>query len=91
MRRRGGNFTAPPPELKAAVDSYLAAQGAGDLKKMAFAEKVKYLENMKEVEPSAGTWSKKLNIAFSRSFYDSTRCKTFSGRSRLGSARKART
>jgi len=83
----GGNFTPPPPDhvpvctrdsLKAAVETYLAAQAAGDIRKMAFAEKTKYLENMKDVEASAGLWNRTLNIAFSRSFYDATRCKTFS-------------
>ena len=35
--------------LQAAVDSYLAAQQAGDRSRMAFADKVRYLENMSEV------------------------------------------
>jgi hypothetical protein len=73
----GGNFTPPPPDrvpvctrasLKAAVDTYLAAQGAGDVRKMVFADKAKLIENMKDVEAGGGLWNKKLPIAFSRSF-----------------------
>jgi hypothetical protein len=64
--------------LQAAVDSYLAAQKSGDRTKMAFADKVKYLENMSEVAPDKGTWNAALPIAFSRSFYDTDRCRTFS-------------
>ena len=64
--------------LQAAVDTYLAAQKAGDSKKMAFADKVKYLENMGEVAPDKGLWNTALPISFSRSFLDKDRCKTFS-------------
>ena len=64
--------------LQAAVDSYLAAQKAGDGSKMAFAEKVKYLENMSEVAPDKGLWNTKLPIDFSRSILDKDRCRTFS-------------
>ncbi|MET0292295.1 MAG: hypothetical protein ABW136_07995, partial [Steroidobacteraceae bacterium] len=83
----GGNFVPPPPDripvcsrdsLKAAVATYIEAQKSGDAKKMTFAEKARYLENMKTVEASAGTWNKKLPVAFSRSIYDEKRCKTFS-------------
>jgi hypothetical protein len=82
----GGNFTPPPPDhvpvctrasLQAAVKSYLDAQASGDAKRIAFADKVKYLENMKDVDAGAGLWNRKLDIAFSRSIYDATRCKTF--------------
>jgi hypothetical protein len=82
---------APPPaqqaqprptctrqSLQSAVDSYLAAQKAGDRTKMAFADKVKYLENMSEVAADKGTWNAALPIAFSRSFLDEDRCRTFS-------------
>ena len=64
--------------LQAAVDSYLAAQKSGDHTRMAFADKVKYLENMSEVAPDKGLWNTALPIAFSRSFYDTNRCRTFS-------------
>jgi hypothetical protein len=75
----------PPPRptctrqsLQTAVDSYLAAQQAGDRKKMALAEKGKYLENMSEIAVDKGLWNTALSIAFSRSFYDKDRCRTFS-------------
>lgn len=77
----------PPPEpppvctrdsLKAAVDSYLAAQQSGDRSRMQLADKVVYLENMDVVHEDKGLWNTALPVAFSRSFYDTTRCKTFS-------------
>jgi hypothetical protein len=83
----GGNFTPPPPDrvpvctrasLQAAVETYLAAQTAGDGSKMTFAGNAKVLENMSDVAPDKGLWNTKLPIAFSRSFYDARRCKTFS-------------
>jgi hypothetical protein len=75
---------APPhapctrPQLQDAVDSYLAAQQAGDRGKMSFTEKPKLAENMNEIAPEAGHWNKAMPIAFSRSFLDVDRCKTFS-------------
>ena len=83
----GGAFTPPPPDkipvctrdsLKSAVASYLAAQQAGDGSKMTFTGNAKVLENMETVAPDKGLWNKKLPISFSRSFYDTKRCKTFS-------------
>ena len=64
--------------LQSAVDSYLAAQKGGDRTKMAFADKVKYLENMSEVAADKGLWNTALPIALSRSFLDKDRCRTFS-------------
>jgi len=64
--------------LQAAVDGYLQAQKTGDASKIAFADKARYLENMSEVEPGKGLWNTSLPVAFSRSFLDSKRCKTFS-------------
>jgi hypothetical protein len=66
------------PALQAAVDSYLAAQKAGDRTKMTFTDKPKFLENMGEVAPERGLWNTALPIGFSRSFLDEDRCKTFS-------------
>ncbi len=63
--------------LQSAVDSYLAAQKSGDRTKMAFADKVKYLENMSEVAPDKGMWNTALQITGSRSFLDPVRCRTF--------------
>jgi hypothetical protein len=70
--------TCTRQSLQSAVDSYLAAQKAGDRTKMAFAEKVKYLENMSGVGADKGMWNTALPIAFSRSFLDKDRCRTFS-------------
>ena len=64
--------------LQAAVDSYLAAQKSGDRTRMAFADKVKYLENMSEVAADKGAWNTAMPVAFSRSIYDTNRCRTFS-------------
>jgi hypothetical protein len=70
--------TCTRPSLQTAVDSYLAAQTSGDRAKMALADKVKYLENMGEVQADKGMWNTALPIAFSRSFLDKDRCRTFS-------------
>jgi hypothetical protein len=79
-------FVPPPPDvipvcsrasLQVAVDSYVAAQKSGDATKMAFADKVKYLENMSDVEPAKGLWNTALPVAYSNSILDSKRCKTF--------------
>ena len=64
--------------LQVATDSYLAAQKSGDRTKMAFADKVKYLENMGEVAADKGLWNTALPIALSRNVLDKDRCKTFS-------------
>ncbi len=64
--------------LQVATESYLAAQKSGDRTKMAFADKVKYLENMGEVAADKGLWNTALPIAHSRSVLDKDRCKTFS-------------
>lgn len=64
--------------LKAAADSYVAAQQTGDISKMALADDAKFFENMSEVDKGKGLWNTALPIAQSRSFLDTTRCKTFS-------------
>jgi len=63
--------------LKAATSSYIAAQEAGDLSKMALADNVKFMENMSETTKEKGFWNTPLKIAFHRSIYDTVRCKTF--------------
>lgn len=63
--------------LQAAVDSYVAAQKAGDVSKIALAEKVTFRENMSDVGKADGLWNTGLPIALSRSILDATRCKTF--------------
>ncbi|MBF8269635.1 MAG: hypothetical protein HW411_1634 [Gammaproteobacteria bacterium] len=65
------------PVLQTAVDSYLAAQGAGDISKMALAADAKFFENMAEVARDKGLWNTALPIAFSRSILDPSRCRTF--------------
>jgi hypothetical protein len=63
--------------LQAAVNSYLAAQKAGDLSKALLADKVKYIENMTEVKKEQGLWKTPLEIDFHRSFLDVDTCRTF--------------
>ena len=70
--------TCTRESLQVAADSYLAAQTTGNRTKMQLAEKVKYLENMIEVQAGDGMWNVSLPIAFSRSFLDKDRCRTFS-------------
>jgi hypothetical protein len=72
----------PDPEcdrnmLKAATATYILAQEAGNLSKMTLADKVKFMENMKETTQDKGMWNTPLKIAFHRSIYDTVRCKTF--------------
>ena len=72
----------PDPEcdrntLKAATASYIAAQEAGDLSKMALADDVKFKENTMETTRDKGMWNTPLKIAFHRSIYDTVRCKSF--------------
>lgn len=63
--------------LQTAVDSYLAAQEAGDSSQMLLASSVKYAENMEEVKMEEGLWNTPLPIAFHRSFFDVETCRTF--------------
>jgi hypothetical protein len=63
--------------LKAATQSYIAAQEAGDLSKLALAPEVKYFENMIEITKDKGLWNTPLPIAHHRSIYDVGRCMTF--------------
>jgi len=65
-------------ELQSAVDSYLQAQSKGEISAMVLAADASFLENMIEVSSADGLWNTALPIAFSRSFLDSTRCRTFS-------------
>jgi len=70
--------TCTRQSLQSAVDSYLAAQRTGDRTRMALADKVTYLENMSAAAAEKGLWNTALPIAFSRSFLDEVRCRTFS-------------
>lgn len=69
--------TCSRASLQAAADSYVAAQRAGDLSKMTFADDALFLENMTQVDRASGLWNTALPIALSRSFLDTTRCRTF--------------
>ena len=64
-------------ELKAAADSYVVAQTAGDISRMALADDARFFENMAAVKKNKGLWNTALKIDHSRSFLDTTRCKTF--------------
>jgi hypothetical protein len=64
--------------LQAAANSYIEAQKAGSLAKMSLAPKVKYQENMSEIDKGKGLWNTPLPIALHHSMYDVERCKTFS-------------
>ena len=63
--------------LQAAVDSYLAAQQAGNPSIMPLASKVKFVENAIEVKKEQGLWNTPLPIAFHRSILDVDSCRTF--------------
>jgi len=82
----GGNFTAPPPDrkpvcdrasLKAATDAYVEAQRTGNPRKLAFAGNARFLQDMATIEPARGLWNRALPIAYTMSFHDPARCKTF--------------
>jgi hypothetical protein len=63
--------------LQTAVDSYLAAQGAGNPSNMTLASQVKYFENMTEIKKDQGLWNTPLSITFHRSLLDVESCRTF--------------
>ncbi len=61
-----------------AVESYLAAQEAGDLSKMSLAKDAVFKRDMSVTTKDKSLINIPLPIAFHRSIYDSGRCKTFS-------------
>lgn len=61
--------------LKAVIDSYIAAQTAGQ---PSFAANATYTENRKKVGVSSGIFSKPLKIDHARSQYDVVQCAAFS-------------
>jgi hypothetical protein len=65
-------------QLKAATAAYVAGQGKGDISALPLDPKAHYLQDMKDIEPSAGLWNTALPVARSTSFHDPLRCKTFS-------------
>jgi hypothetical protein len=64
-------------ELKAATKAYVNAQRTGDISKLQFADNAQFLENMSMIGKGDGLWNKKLPIAYSSSYHDPQRCKTF--------------
>lgn len=64
-------------ELEAATAAYVEAQKKGDISKLPIAENAQFLENMNVVGKGDGLWNTKLPIAYTASFHDSQRCKTF--------------
>jgi hypothetical protein len=64
--------------LKAAADSYVAAQGTGQVGDVkTFADTVTYTENDKTADIKTGILSKALKIDHSRSIFDTTQCATY--------------
>jgi len=63
--------------LQAAVDTYIAAQQAGDPSKMSLASNVKYVQNWRTIHTEEGLWNSPLPIAFHRSILDVDACRTF--------------
>jgi len=66
------------PMLQAAVDSYLAAQKAGDRSRMKFTDKARFRQDMNDIAADMGLWNTPLAVDHVRSFYDVDRCRTFS-------------
>ncbi len=69
--------TCTRDELKAASAAYVEAQRTGDIGRLPLHEKVRFLENMTDVDRGAGLWNTALPIANAMSFHDDRRCKTF--------------
>ena len=69
--------TCTRDELKAASAAYVEAQRTGDIGRLPLHEKVRFLENMTDVDHGAGLWNTALPIANAMSFHDDRRCKTF--------------
>ena len=63
--------------LQAAVDSYIAAQRAGDPSRMSLAPNVRYVQQWMEINKEEGLWNASLPVAFHRSILDVDACRTF--------------
>jgi hypothetical protein len=72
-----GQESCSREELQAAVDSYVAAQGAGDASLMTLAEPVAYKEQFAAADIAAGVVSQPLAIDFHHSLLDELRCQTY--------------
>ena len=64
-------------DLQSAVDSYLAAQTAGDPARMALAPTVAYAENRQAADIKAGILHNPQKIDFHRSLLDTSSCESF--------------
>jgi len=69
--------TCTRDELKAATDAYVEAQRSGNIGRLPLHEKVRFVQDMADVERGAGLWNTALPIAHAMSFHDDKRCKTF--------------
>jgi hypothetical protein len=65
------------PDLQAAVQRYLTAQGTGNTSGMGLAANVKYSENMQDAALTTGILRTPLTIDFHRSLLDAEACETF--------------
>lgn len=70
--------TCTMEQLKAATAAYVAGQAKGDISALPLDPKAHYLQDMANVEKSAGLWNTALPVAHSMSLHDPVRCKTFS-------------
>jgi hypothetical protein len=69
--------TCTRDELKAATAAYVEAQRTGNIGALPLHEKVRFVQDMADVERGAGLWNTALPIANAMSFHDDKRCKTF--------------
>ena len=77
LAQRVDRPTCTRAELEAATAGYVDAQRKGDVSHMPFADTAEFLENMKKIAKADGTWNTALPIAYTDSFHDPVRCKTF--------------
>ena len=63
--------------LQKLTDTYVKAQTAGKATMLPFAAKSSYTENDKAMEVAQGILAGPLTVDFTRSFYDTTQCATF--------------
>jgi hypothetical protein len=69
--------TCTSAQLKAATAGYVAAQGKGDISGLPFADTAEYIEDMNKAEKAKGIWNTAVPVAYSSSYHDPVRCKTF--------------
>ena len=69
--------TCTRDELKAATAAYVEAQRTGNIGALPLHEKVRFVQDMADVQRGAGLWNTALPIANAMSFHDDKRCKTF--------------